>query len=247
MSGNDARRALVIGASGGIARALIQKFLNLNTSNQVLAVSRAMANPAVTDWQGRLQWQQSNYSEDSIAAIISRLAQDGIHFDNVFICNGILHDADVFPEKRLEDFTPESMQAVLHVNAIVPMLWLKHLKPVLPAKQPCVVTLFSARIGSIEDNRLGGWYSYRASKAALNMLLKTAAIEYRRIAPAIKFLAFHPGTTDTKLSLPFQKGVPPQQLFEPEFVAGRLFTIIDNLSAEPALDFLDWNGKPIAW
>jgi NAD(P)-dependent dehydrogenase (short-subunit alcohol dehydrogenase family) len=247
MTDENSARVLVIGASGGIALALIQKTLTSNPGNIVVAVSRTRDNPAIDNWEGSVQWKQSDYSEDSIASITSQLAQDGTSFDRVFICNGLLHNTDLFPEKRLEDCDAESLHAIMHVNAIVPLLWLKHLKPVLQSKHPCVVTVFSARVGSIEDNRLGGWYAYRASKAALNMLLKTAAIEYRRISPDIKFLAFHPGTTDTYLSKPFQKGVSPQQLFEPEFVANKLFTIIENLPSEPILNYLDWDGKPIDW
>ena len=114
-------------------------------------------------------------------------------------------------------------------------------------KQSCVVTTFSARIGSIEDNRLGGWYSYRASKAALNMLLKTAAIEYQRVAKGVRFLVFHPGTTDTPLSKPFQKFVSKDKLFTPEFVADQLLTIVEQQASESNIQFLDWDGKAIPW
>jgi NAD(P)-dependent dehydrogenase (short-subunit alcohol dehydrogenase family) len=247
MRDKNSARVLVIGASGGIAGALIQKTLTSNAGNSVLAVSRTIGNSAIDSRKGGVQWKQSDYSESSIATICSQLAEDRASIERVFICNGLLHDTDLFPEKRLEDCDAESLHTIMHVNAIVPLLWLKHLKPVLQSKHPCVVTVFSARVGSIEDNRLGGWYAYRASKAALNMLLKTAAIEYRRNSPDIKFLAFHPGTTDTYLSKPFQKGVSPQQLFEPKFVADKLFTIIENLPAEPLLNYLDWDGRPIDW
>ena len=101
-----------------------------------------------------------------------------------------------------------AMQHVLHVNTIVPALWLKALAPALKRASASVVAVTSARVGSIGDNRMGGWYSYRASKAALNMVLKSAAIEYRRRAPRVKVMAFHPGTTDSDLSRPFQRGVP---------------------------------------
>lgn len=243
----NSAQVLVIGASGGIAHALIQKTLSSNPNNKVLAVSRTIDNAAINNWNGRLQWKRSDYSESSIAAITAQLARNGYTFDRVIICNGLLHNADLFPEKRLEDFTEQSLHTIMHINAVVPLLWLKHLKPALQSTSSCVVTVFSARVGSIEDNCLGGWYSYRASKAALNMLLKTAAIEYRRISPDIKFLAFHPGTTDTSLSRPFQKSVPPQQLFDPEFVADRLSGIIENLPPGPILNYLDWEGKAIDW
>jgi NAD(P)-dependent dehydrogenase (short-subunit alcohol dehydrogenase family) len=127
------------------------------------------------------------------------------------------------------------------------MLWVKYLKPVLAGKRDCVVTAFGARIGSIEDNQRGGWYSYRASKAALNMLLKTASLEYVRIAKGVRFLIFHPGTTDTPLSKPFQRFVSEDQLFTPEFVAERVVGLVGNEVADKSIQFLDWDGEPIPW
>jgi NAD(P)-dependent dehydrogenase (short-subunit alcohol dehydrogenase family) len=121
----------------------------------------------------------------------------------LIICNGILHTDEISPEKRLEDISASSMREILNVNTVIPLLWLAKLAPLLKSKNTCRVAILSARVGSIEDNRSGGWYSYRASKAALNMLIKTAAIELRRRAPNVKLIAFHPGTTDTRLSKPF--------------------------------------------
>jgi len=111
----------------------------------------------------------------------------------------------------------------------------------------CVVAVLSARVGSITDNQLGGWYSYRASKAALNMVLKSAAVEYRRRLPRVKLLAFHPGTTDTALSRPFQRGVAPEKLFSPEFVARRLAQLLDQLQPDGELSYLAWDGSSIEW
>ena len=107
--------------------------------------------------------------------------------------------------------------------------------------------LFSARVGSISDNRLGGWYSYRASKAALNMMIKTAAIELARRAKNIKLIAFHPGTTDTPLSKPFQKNVPENKLFSAEFVAKQLLDIVENTPIDQSPSYLDWQGETINW
>ena len=109
------------------------------------------------------------------------------------------------------------------------------------------IAVFSARVGSISDNQLGGWYSYRASKAALNMVLKCAAIELARLNPRAKLVAFHPGTTDTNMSKPFQKGVPAEKLFSPDFVASRLLVSLDSIVPDGELAFLDWDGKAIAW
>ena len=124
----------------------------------------------------------------------------------------------------------------------------RHFSPLLVAsKQPAVFASISARVGSIGDCAMGGWYSYRASKAALNMLLKTAAIEFSRRAKNIKLIAFHPGTTDSPLSAPFQHSVADDALFTPEFVAERLLSLCDAHAPDGQLSYLDWAGKPIAW
>ena len=109
------------------------------------------------------------------------------------------------------------------------------------------MVFLSARVGSINDNRMGGWYSYRASKAALNMLLKTAAIEYARRAKNVKLIAFHPGTTDTTLSKPFQKNIPEDKLFKPDFVARQLLMLVAKTPIDGTLSYLDWDHQSIDW
>jgi len=168
-------------------------------------------------------------------------------FSHVFICNGLLHSANLAPEKRLEDIDADNLLSVLQANTIVPMLWLANLAPLLKSKTQCCIAIFSARIGSIEDNRSGGWYAYRASKAALNMLVKTASIEYRRRAGNVKLIAFHPGTTDTALSKPFLASVPKDRVFTAEFVSDSLLQILDRLERDTTAEFLDWAGKPVSW
>ena len=242
--------SLIIGASSAIAQALIEQLLDGHGENQVVAISRSKGvvdNNQLEQWQERLQWMQTDYSEQSIEEIVSKLQADDRHFDQIFMCNGILHNEQIAPEKRLQDLNLEALQKIMQVNAFTPLLWLKHLQPLVKGKRPCVITAFSARIGSIEDNGRGGWYAYRASKAALNMLLKTAAIEIRRLSPNVKFLAFHPGTTDTPLSKPFQGNVPDDKLFTPEFVATQLLGIIGSLTDDEVLHYLDWEGKSIDW
>jgi NAD(P)-dependent dehydrogenase (short-subunit alcohol dehydrogenase family) len=151
------------------------------------------------------------------------------------------------PEKRFEDISENNLHEILQCNTIIPALWMKVLFRILKGKKDCVVSVLSARVGSIQDNHLGGWYSYRASKAALNMILKSLAIEYRRRAKNVKILAFHPGTTDTALSKPFQSSVASNKLFTPQFVAEKLSTIMDTIIIDGELSFLDWDGKVISW
>lgn len=127
------------------------------------------------------------------------------------------------------------------------MLWLKSLVPLLSGKQACKIVVFSARVGSISDNKLGGWYSYRASKAAINMLLKSAAVELARSVKNIKLISFHPGTTDSPLSKPFHKNVPANKLFKSEFVAQQLIDIVQNTAIDGQASFVDWQGKSTPW
>ncbi len=242
----EVNRALVIGAGSTIAEAILDELLNDPEIQQVVAVSRAPDTGLSVRHGQRLEWLASDYSEASIARTGASLEKQRGSFSRVFLCNGILHQGDLQPEKRLEDLTREAMHTVLEVNTVIPILWLQALRPVLTGRNPCKVAIFSARIGSITDNRRGGWYSYRASKAALNMLLKTASIELARRAPNVRLMAFHPGTTDSPLSEPFQKSVPEGKLFTPDFVARRLITLMDQDHGDD-LVFLDWDGKAIAW
>ena len=243
----DKNRALIIGAGSSIAGALLDELLADRRIHQVVCVSRTPRSHMADLHGERLQWLESDYSETSIERVTSGLLEHRGSFSRVFICNGLLHDGDMQPEKRLEELSSESFQRLFQANAIVPVLWLKYLCSVLKGKTETRVAVFSARVGSIDDNRSGGWYGYRASKAALNMLIRTAAIEYQRRAPNVQFVAFHPGTTDTPLSKPFQKNVPVGKLFEPEFVARQLLDLMSgDLPDENSL-FLDWAGEKLAW
>ncbi len=239
--------AIVIGANSSIAQCVIDKLLADCAVDEVTAISRR-ANPRLqSGCDPRLHWMVCDYTEEAIANVCAQLHTNENDYSHVVICNGLLHSESIAPEKRLEDITAQSLETVFRVNTIVPMLWLAHLAPLLKSKVVCSVAVFSARVGSIEDNRSGGWYSYRAAKAALNMLVKTASIELKRRAPNVRLMAFHPGTTDTALSKPFQANVPEGKLFTPEFVASSLLETMGKLEPGSSAEFLDWAGKPIAW
>ncbi|WP_394392068.1 SDR family NAD(P)-dependent oxidoreductase [Shewanella woodyi] len=241
------QQTLIIGASSDIAVAIAMQVEKIDSTGLVL-VSRDFSaySEIIDDNINKILIE--DYQSASIEAVIRQLAQlDHAPITQVFICHGVLHTQQIKPEKRLEDLTAASFEQVMMINALTPMLWLQKLTPLLTCSIPCKVTVFSARVGSISDNRLGGWYSYRASKAALNMMLKTAAIELARRAKNIKIIAFHPGTTDTALSKPFQKNVPPGKLFSCEFVAKQLLEIVENSELDSTLSYLDWQGKRISW
>lgn len=240
-------KALVIGASSAIAKALISAMAPQHNIDHIIAVSRSSSESAsATEVAGRVpvSYVSCDYSSASIRELAAQLRGP---FSHVFICTGVLHNDHIKPEKRLEDIDEGQMAELLRINSILPALWLQSLLPAIKNSARCVFTVFSARVGSISDNRKGGWYSYRASKAALNMIIKTAAIEYARRAPGVKLLAFHPGTVDTDLSRPFHKSVPAEKLFSPEFVAQQLLSITAALPVDGDASYLDWAGERIDW
>ena len=243
------RCALVLGASGGLGSAMVSEFLNDPEIDKVFAVS-SKKNPVGLNEgqnQSKLVWLQAEYSQTQMADTVSQLIPHAGTFSRVCVCHGLLHSDKLWPEKRLEDITSEALQEIFHSNTVVPALWLKLLFKILKGQTPCIVATMSARVGSLSDNHLGGWYAYRASKAALNMVLKTASIEYARRAKNVKLIAFHPGTTDTALSKPFQSTVPTGKLFTTEFVAEQLAMIMDSAQLDGELSYLDWDGRTIAW
>ena len=246
---------LIIGANSEIAKALALQIIkdNNSTANTKLIVITRCA-----DFYLQAQFSKTkvitvdNYQEASIISAIQEIQMEGEKeqtsiINQVFICHGLLHSDQFMPEKRLQEFCADTFTQILTANTITPMLWLKNLVPVLKGKQACKVVVFSARVGSISDNKIGGWYSYRASKAAINMLLKTTAVELSRSAKNIKLISFHPGTTDTPLSKPFQKNVPENKLFRSEFVATQLLQIVKQAELDNEASFVDWQGKKIPW
>jgi NAD(P)-dependent dehydrogenase (short-subunit alcohol dehydrogenase family) len=243
--------AIVIGASGGIGKALLERLTHDANVTRVFAISQKQPVTKPIDnglskiLNQKVIWLHSDYSEQSINDISVQLKEYKGCISIVCICNGILHGDDFFPERRVEDIDPKNLQRVFNANAVVPILWLKYLRSLLIADDICRVAVLSARVGSIGDNRLGGWYAYRASKAALNMMLQNIAIEFARRAKNVQIIAFHPGTTDTELSKPFQKNIPKEQLFTSEFVAERLLNILYQYSNVGPFVYLDWDNKTI--
>jgi NAD(P)-dependent dehydrogenase (short-subunit alcohol dehydrogenase family) len=160
----------------------------------------------------------------------------------------VLHDGpEIRPEKKLEDAHPERLRPVVEVNASGPLLVAKHFLDLLRHDERAVLANVSARVGSVGDNRLGGWYVYRASKAAQNMFTRNLAIELGRRAPNVICLALHPWTVDTDLSRPFQRNVPAERLFDANRAADQLLGVIDSCTRDDSGHFLAWDGQPIPW
>jgi NAD(P)-dependent dehydrogenase (short-subunit alcohol dehydrogenase family) len=230
---------LIIGGGSGIGLALAQHYAAAGA--RVAVISRQSAAT-----QQNIAWLQDTLtSEKNSADIIAEALTEKP--DTIFICNGVLHDNSAMPEKTIRQLDTDILAARFASNVQVPARYLKLLFSYL-CKQPQVKLLaLSAKVGSIGDNALGGWYSYRISKAALNMLIKNLSIEVGRLNKTAAIVSIHPGTTDTELSSPFQQNLPAGQLQSPDATAKRLASVAAQLSAEQTGFLLNWDGSTLPW
>lgn len=237
--------SVVQGASRGIGLALVR--LLLARGERVIATCRDPEGAdALTSLAGDLRVMAMDVTDEaSIADVAARAHGDVVHL--LFNVAGLLHAGDLLPEKKLDQVDPAKLERVFRVNAFGPLLVAKHFAPRLPRDRRAVIANVSARVGSIGDNRLGGWYAYRASKAAQNMFTKNLAIELGRRYPQLAVVALHPGTVRTELSAPFSGRVPEGKLFSPERAAEQLLAITDRVPAEQSGAFFAWDGEPIPW
>jgi NAD(P)-dependent dehydrogenase (short-subunit alcohol dehydrogenase family) len=165
----------------------------------------------------------------------------------IVVATGQLSAAGAGPEKSMRALDAKALMEMFAVNAVGPALVAKHLLPLTPRARPALFAALSARVGSIGDDRLGGWYGYRASKAALNMMVRNLAIEYSRTHPKGVCVALHPGTVDTPLSAPFRSTVLPERLLSPRQSAGALLDVMNGLGPADTGGFFDWKGVQIPW
>ncbi len=179
------------------------------------------------------------------AGLAHAAAHSGEGLSHVIVATGLLHRDSQGPERDWRQIEAAWMLENFHVNAVLPALVAKHFLPRMRKGERSVFAVLSARVGSISDNRLGGWHSYRASKAALNQLVRTLSVELKRKNPNAIIVALHPGTVDTGLSQPFQRGVAPGKLFSAEQSAAYLWQVIDGLEPEHSGGFFAWDGSPI--
>lgn len=233
---------IVFGAGGGLGQALVNALLDAQITDHIFAVSRQPVRFA----DARVHSQRVDaYEPEALAPLQAEWQQTEI--TGVLSAIGLLHTADYQPEKRLAELNLAQMQHQFTVNAALPMLLLQQTLPLLPTKSPSFWVQLSAMVGSITDNKLGGWYSYRASKAALNMLMKTAAIELARTHKQLKLAAIHPGTTDTALSKPFQARLPADKLYTPAQSATRIVEVIQNLTPAQSGGLFHWDGTSLPY
>ncbi len=237
---------LIMGAGQGIGLEFVRQFLAADRTNLVYATYRRPDCELLKINSPRLFCLQVDVTiEEQIIQAVQALQTTTLLY--VINCVGWLHDGELQPEKSLRQINTEQMLRYFQVNSISALLWAKHLQPLLKKSHQSVFASISAKVGSIGDNELGGWYGYRASKAALNMLMRNVSIEYRRTCPAAIVVVLHPGTTDTNLSQPFQRNVPPEKLFSVTRTVSQLLTIIDQLSTEDSGEFFNWDGQKLPW
>ncbi|MBU6418219.1 MAG: SDR family oxidoreductase [Proteobacteria bacterium] len=204
-----------------------------------------LAARSVPEIHGLARAQADILNEEDVALAAARLGADG-PLDTVIVATGLLHAPGIAPEKALRDLRQDVLAQVFAVNCIGPALVIKHFLPLLPRDRPARLAVLSARVGSVSDNRLGGWYAYRAAKAALNMVVRSAAIEMARRAPKAVVIALHPGTVESRLSAPFHGGVPATQIVSPALAAKNLADVLEKATPEQSGRVLAFDGQEIA-
>lgn len=224
-------KAIVIGANGGIGNALAQRLEA--RGDQVLRLSRHSV-PAL------------DLDQDSSIELAAQALAAEAPFDLILIASGLLHGEGVAPEKSFRQIDGAALTRLFRVNVIGPAVVMRHFLPLLARDQRSVMAALSARVGSIGDNRIGGWVGYRSSKAALNQVIRTLSVELARTHPQLIIAGLHPGTVDTELSAPFQRNVAPEKLFTPARSAELLIETVERLTPADSGGCFDWAGERIA-
>ena len=222
----------VIGSSGGIGKAFVD------------VLSKQYPHATLYPFSRTGEYRIDYENEDSIAQAANVASNSG-PLDLVVLTNGMLHSQEIMPEKSIKEISREKFHQLFEVNTIVPALIAKHFLPHLNRESKAIFAALSARVGSISDNKLGGWYSYRASKAALNMIIKNAAIEISRRNKNTIIVGLHPGTVDTNLSRPFHNNIPMKQILTPHESATKLLAVLASLKPDQSGKCFAWDGEEI--
>lgn len=240
----NGQRAVIFGATGGIGSAVVGHLEESGRFSEIHAGGRNLPGHSRTS---TLPFSFDLTDEASIVQAAKTIGAAG-PLDLAFVATGMLHNpGSRMPEKSSRALDGEAMAQIFAINTIGPAIVAKHFLPLMRRDERSVFALLSARVGSIGDNRLGGWHSYRASKAALNMLVRNFAIEFAARNPRGIVVAVHPGTVDTDLSRPFQRNVPEGSLFEPKQSAMHILAVLESLSPGDSGGLFAWNGERIPY
>ncbi|WP_417515990.1 SDR family NAD(P)-dependent oxidoreductase [Marinobacter sp.] len=246
------KRILVAGVSGAIGGALAEALLERDEESRVVGLARDPARvPEPLRSHSRLTvlaWDaEDDQSPGAVARALEKTIPASAGIDTLIYAAGLLHDGAVFPEKRLEELKANSLARAFAVNATGFALLVQALLPWLRHRELKRIAAISAKVGSIEDNRLGGWYAYRSSKAALNMLVRTLSVELPRRCKPVACVSLHPGTTDSALSDPFRQSLAQLQVHSAAETAGNLVAVIEGITSEDNGRFLSWDGSELPW
>ncbi len=253
MNKNQQRNTLILGASQGIGYGFVKNLLLNKPMTKIYATYRNPESATELLELANLHPEKITClkmdvaDESQIEEVVKQIRGQVSQLHLVINCIGFLHEEKQQPEKSLRQLNSENLLRYFQVNSISAVLLAKHLLPLLKHGDRSVFVSISAKLGSIGDNQLGGWYGYRASKAALNMFIHTAAIEYARNSPKTIICVLHPGTTDTRLSKPFQNNVAPEKLFSIQHTVNQLLAVIENLKEGDSGQFFSWDGSRLPW
>ena len=234
---NQNQKIAIFGANGSIGQALCAHY---QKQSDVYAFTR---NDFDIDESGLVKILLDDFNEDSVFQAANKFDND--FFDKIIVSIGILHNESFMPEKRIEEVSSDQFLETVRINTLIPTLIARSFYKKLKKNDKSTLAFLSARVGSITDNRSGGWYSYRASKAALNMVIKNLSIELRRYNKELVVIGLHPGTVDSRLSQPFQKNLEDSKIFSADFSVLKLSSVIDSLDIDDSGKCIAWDGEDI--
>ena len=238
---NVFKNIAVTGVSGAIGKAFVNNLALIDSVETINVFSRTKQ----TFHSEKVFDHLINYKKENEIQEAADFSSKKNTLDLVIVANGILHDDRIFPEKKISDITEEKLRELFFINTIIPSIIAKHFIPKMSRNSKSVFAFMSARVGSIADNKLGGWYSYRSSKAALNMMIKNLSIEVERKNKNAILVGLHPGTVNSNLSKPFQNNVPEKKLFTPDQSVNYLLKVLFNLKIEDTGKIFAWDGSEI--
>jgi NAD(P)-dependent dehydrogenase (short-subunit alcohol dehydrogenase family) len=236
---NSKTVAVVFGSSGGVGKAMVEHLADLSNVSKIYSFSRSK----VSFKDSKIFSSSIDIEDENSIIEAAKIVNEKIHL--VIVATGFLHDENIKPEKNIKEISFDSFNKNFAINTIGPAIIAKNFLPLMEKNSRSLFAILSARVGSISDNSLGGWYAYRSSKAAINMIIKNFAIEMKRVNPNLAIIGLHPGTVKTRLSEPFAKNTK-HDLFEPGYSAKKLLEVVNLRGVSDSGKIFDWNNIEIS-